>query len=507
MTTMKIPSDVLEFAKYVQHQAAIPYLNYMTEETNVLAYQMNTNIVLSHTLLTHSNDTIKTVVAHEIAHRSVMPATRLEQNTHSAIAKLEGIPQNKAHDFLNIIYDLIVDRNNLWQEWSDTYIAGLKEARAYSYISNPIDENTVFNNICLSIQNEYDMAQLTLNSIEQNVFDLLYTDTRPFTKRLRELARIFKDLFSNSSSTEHPCGKPEQSCGGGNNNSNSNGNSGDLPFDDKISANDAEKIAAKLSEIFDDVHPGRLNKLDLKIQSEFRRRRALKIALPLLRSTNVSKDSRQHVGTWSAEHSTHELDLKQTIQRSGVMIPGRTTQRVAPVKSTSNNMPARKPHVVLLVDTSGSMTGQKLERLVDATIALNRTAKNKHWPVSLITFDWDAKLLYKKTYDHSAVEITLSELRAGGGTDIGAAIRSATQFGTNISTFIFTDESNDSLTDAPQIKTLTKLKSSGDVFLYCIGEVLTSQQKRSLRNSITKAYSIPENMNYSSVIIADALVL
>jgi len=501
MTTIKIPSDVLEFAKYVQQQAAIPYLNYVTEKTNVLAYQMNTNIVLSHTLLTHPNDTIKTVVAHEIGHRSVMPATRLEQNTHSAIAKLEGIPQNKEHDFLNIVYDLIVDRHNLWQEWSDTYIAGLKEVRAYSYISTPINENTVFNNICLSIQNEYDMVQFTLNSIEQNIFDLLYTDHRPFTKRLRELARIFKDLFSNSSSTESLSGQPQSSCGNG------NGNPSSLPFDSEISANDAEKIAAKLSEIFDDVHPGRLNKLDLKIQSEFRRRRALKIALPLLRSTNVSKDSRKHVGTWSAEHSTHELDLKQTIQRSGVMIPGRTTQRVAPIRSTSNNMPARKPHIVLLVDTSGSMNGQKLERLVDATIALNRTAKNKHWPVSLITFDWDAKLLYKKTYDHSAVEITLSELQVDGGTDIGAAIRSATQFGTNISTFIFTDESNYSLTDAPQIKTLTKLKNLGDVFLYCIGEVLSSQQKRSLRNSITKAYSIPENMNYSSIIIADALEL
>ncbi|MDO9517696.1 MAG: VWA domain-containing protein, partial [Methanosarcinaceae archaeon] len=300
VTTMKIPPDVLEFAKYVQQQAAIPYLNYVTEKTNVLAYQMNTNIVLSHTLLTHSNDAIKTVVAHEIAHRSVMPATRLEQNTHSAIAKLEGIPQNKAHVFLNIVYDLIIDRHNLWQEWSDTYIAGLKEARAYSYISTHIDESTVFNNICLSIQNEYDMVQFTLNNVEQNIFDLLYTDTRPFTKRLQELARIFKNIFSNSSSTECSGGQPQLSCGNGNGNGKGNGsdndnrNTGDLPFDDKISASDAEKIAAKLSQIFDDVHPGRLNKLDLKIQSEFRRRRALKIALPLLHSTNVSKDSRQH---------------------------------------------------------------------------------------------------------------------------------------------------------------------------------------------------------------------
>jgi Ca-activated chloride channel family protein len=81
--------------------------------------------------------------------------------------------------------------------------------------------------------------------------------------------------------------------------------------------------------------------------------------------------------------------------------------------------------VYLLLDTSGSMSGEKLSQAKSGAVAFAKDAFQKSYGIGLITFDEQAALLVEAKPGGSLISSNLQTLEAGGGTNIAAAIEIA----------------------------------------------------------------------------------
>jgi hypothetical protein len=517
------------FLRYVLDHYKLPHINCeIADIGDTIACQGYSIIYLSNGLVQNfSQNTIKTVLAHETSHRTLFPGTTVEQELHIAISKNEGIEKKHVPEFLNIIYDLLIDRINLLEmEWQDTYIYGLEELRPWKFSDEDISPDTIFQNLNVAMVYDYYGHSYQLGITEQNIFDLLYTDQRAFEKRLIELARIFKNWYDSSIPKSTPRGNEEQSSGldeqetdsenkeHGNNTQNGNGKNNkkilnpSLPLERKLTKEDIEKVADKLSDIYDDLNPNKNLGKDLK--QEFRKRRAKKIALPLISASQSNYQKQlKSTGTWNSNHSFQELDLIGTLNTFGILIPDITTKRISEIKTLKQSSLKNKPHVIIVADTSGSMLGVPTERMIDAIIAINAASKRKEWPVSVVEFNDNITLHITKSRDYYQNEEIMSKMEATGcGTNIHSTIKYISKLGSGNAIFILTDESNNSLIQKETYRLLSEIKNNrNDIFLYCIGQEFTNEFKKAIKPVITKAYSIPIDQTYSDLVISNIMSL
>lgn len=120
------------------------------------------------------------------------------------------------------------------------------------------------------------------------------------------------------------------------------------------------------------------------------------------------------------------IDINGTVSRSLPASGGETTVEVridpmAKAKPTSR-------HVVLLIDTSGSMSGQKIENAKEgATKALNELADEDF--VSIVGFDSGLEVVLPMTrwgdIDQDSAKRDVGNINSGGGTDIYKGLEKA----------------------------------------------------------------------------------
>jgi uncharacterized protein with von Willebrand factor type A (vWA) domain len=232
----EFPEKYQPFIRSILDYYALPYINIVVENRDdfVACQGMSTVHLSRKFLVENSDDAIQTVLAHEISHRTLLPGTAVEQEAHVIISQIEGIEINHIYKFLNIIYDLSIDRTNmLHRDWSELYTKGMEQLLPtrlginpvtkpdkWPFTTKPVEPDTVFANLLVSMVYDRYQWNYTLRDIEQQVYELLYVNNRPFEKRLVDLARIFKDLYKNT--PEEP--EPQQNMS---NEQSQNGESGD----------------------------------------------------------------------------------------------------------------------------------------------------------------------------------------------------------------------------------------------------------------------------------------
>lgn len=87
---------------------------------------------------------------------------------------------------------------------------------------------------------------------------------------------------------------------------------------------------------------------------------------------------------------------------------------------------SRLADVVLVLDVSGSMAGQKLADARDAALTFLDVLQPGHAQVGLVTFDDQVVAREDLTTDFEHLRRVLGQMAAGGGTDIAAGLRAAT---------------------------------------------------------------------------------
>ena len=92
---------------------------------------------------------------------------------------------------------------------------------------------------------------------------------------------------------------------------------------------------------------------------------------------------------------------------------------------TSVRFEKQMAHVYLVIDTSGSMVGDKLEQAKNGAMDFAKDALRKEYAVGLISFNTTARHLCEPTYDIGLLKNQIREMHATGSTNMAEAIRIA----------------------------------------------------------------------------------
>ncbi len=124
---------------------------------------------------------------------------------------------------------------------------------------------------------------------------------------------------------------------------------------------------------------------------------------------------------------------------------------------------------LLVLDTSGSVVGWKLERLQEAARALVRRTPAAD-PMALLTFGHEIQVKVPATTDHGRIEQALETLRPGGATAVYDAVYAAALLAparARSLVVLFTDgEDNLSVLDVPA---LVRVLEQSDVLVQVVG--------------------------------------
>jgi len=125
--------------------------------------------------------------------------------------------------------------------------------------------------------------------------------------------------------------------------------------------------------------------------------------------------------------------------------------------------------VLLLMDTSGSMAGDKILQAKNGASDFFKSASERGYSTGLAVFADRAAMVCDPTVENNAFEIKVAALRigiVGGGTDLAAGLDLAGKFKTLTAVVVVTDGQPNSPKDA--LRAAAVLKQNG-VEILCIG--------------------------------------
>ena len=119
------------------------------------------------------------------------------------------------------------------------------------------------------------------------------------------------------------------------------------------------------------------------------------------------------------------IELAKSDQSPGVSVVIGNTALKPQGRPTSVRFERQTAHVYLVIDTSGSMAGSKLEQAKEGAVDFAKDAFRKEYAVGLISFDSAAKHVCEPTYDIELLKDRVREMRVAGTTNMAEAIRMA----------------------------------------------------------------------------------
>jgi uncharacterized protein YegL len=459
-------------------------------------------ILFSDGLFKKSRSLQTTVLVHEFGHRVYFPETRAKQEVYSIIAELAGIPKHSTGRFLNIIGDLMINRANLYDIWHKRMYRGLKE----SYFS-PKEKRQVYNdytfflNILNASLQEYRGYKVPAQTaLEEEAYRLLFSDARPIKDRVKDLAVLLKPLFQ-TPSPQQVSRRDRLPLPGS-----------EPPFSDPLKDDDMKEIAKELEDLFSDSENELMDIINdnKRLLRELRRRRALGLALPKIESSAVNLKTRTSSGMWAPGQSVSDLDIKSSITSYGRIIPGETTLGIKTIDGALC-VDGTGCQMTMLLDVSSSMrTNDRVERMIDAAVALNRAAKKNNYSVSIITFGMHARMIQKPTLDHMAAEEKIFGIEADqNDTKIYPALQLIKSSSRKPLVYILTDAGIYDIIETNVTESVRKITSEGKCILFLIGseDEIDDEAKKAFKEMKIQAYLVPDDEDYTGAVIRSALQL
>jgi len=119
------------------------------------------------------------------------------------------------------------------------------------------------------------------------------------------------------------------------------------------------------------------------------------------------------------------IELVRTEQSSGISVTIGATKLKTQGHPTSVRFEKQIAYVYLVIDTSGSMAGDKLEQAKEGVIDFAKDAFRKEYMVGLVSFNTTAKHVCEPTYDIRLLQGRIRGMHATGSTNMAEAIRMA----------------------------------------------------------------------------------
>lgn len=119
------------------------------------------------------------------------------------------------------------------------------------------------------------------------------------------------------------------------------------------------------------------------------------------------------------------IELVNTNNSSGISITVGTTKLSAQGNPVNVRFEKQMANVYLVIDTSGSMVGDKLEQVKKGVVDFAKDAFRKEYAVGLISFNTSAKHISEPTHEISLLKDRIREMHATGSTNMAQAIKMA----------------------------------------------------------------------------------
>ena len=394
---------------------------------------------------------------HELGHRALTPGTAAEELLWEAIAKQEGIEQSA--DFANIIAVVFIEHAN----WVGHWLGVCPWARKYSVgLERTLNKHSEGLPPPVQLLHELDLMSLAeyrketpreeQSEVTTRCYQTLFRKDLLKPEMIRELARLTNHLFKAPLDFNEPwnrgdgsngdgkgdggqvggdegkeeggekSGEGREEEGGGSANGrdrkggkpkNSSGGRGSslfvkpLPTRGEISRKEASEVAAALARLYGTEgiaeETKRLRKTrEKRIARILTAWSAYTRVIPIVKKFAGKHETPLEVAArrWDVGMPLKRLDLKATISKYGAIVPGVTTLSRTEVqrKVTSTGLGC----LCLMPDYSGSMRGEKVERVVEAALGLIETARHFNDKFSLISIgDGTSDLVFEPSYDYS----------------------------------------------------------------------------------------------------------
>jgi Mg-chelatase subunit ChlD len=119
------------------------------------------------------------------------------------------------------------------------------------------------------------------------------------------------------------------------------------------------------------------------------------------------------------------VELVRTEQSSGISVAIGKTELKPQGHPISVRFEKQVAYVYLVIDTSGSMAGDKLEQAKKGVVDFAEDAFRKEYAVGLISFNTTARHVCEPTYDIRLLQGRIREMQATGSTNMAEAIKMA----------------------------------------------------------------------------------
>jgi len=119
------------------------------------------------------------------------------------------------------------------------------------------------------------------------------------------------------------------------------------------------------------------------------------------------------------------IELTNITNSSGISITVGNTKLSTQGRPVNVRFEKQMSYVYLVIDTSGSMVGDKLEQVKKGVIDFAKDAFRKEYAVGLISFNTFAKHVCEPTFEMAIMKDKIREMYATGSTNMADAIKIA----------------------------------------------------------------------------------
>ncbi|HXX73297.1 MAG TPA: VWA domain-containing protein [Candidatus Acidoferrales bacterium] len=363
---------------------------------------------------------------HEFLHAKVMPQTAHMQAYYIALAAERGVKAPAV--FANLFADQTINDYGMREEpfkleftkgcaafykdrasklrkqeqpaaWALWHFFNMLQ-RAEEYVATPRKQAKMKSN-----------SRLQLTETMKELYRLVFLDERPLEERYKEAAEIARDLFKEDESEQRgavPCGHDELP-----------------PIKDPKELQEWVEKMRRLSP--DSAMKGARASGSKRVLLDYAELQALD-AYIISQSKAAAQKAKETAGgefaddMWTPEDRVDELDMRLTLQTSGVFVPYLTAvRRTAGTEMLEESHGAGLQAYVL--DVSGSMMDD-LDIVAMLCFAISLHAKRRRDEVAMLTFSdqHDPAFLLKPGHSYEQIRPILESLEGGGSTYLAPAL-------------------------------------------------------------------------------------
>lgn len=395
-------------------------------------------------------------VGHELGHRAQEPGTAGGEVLWEAIATQEGVEQPA--DFCNVMSDMVIEHGNTVGHslgvcpWAKPYSRGLRKTLAEHSEGRPPSVEL------LGEVDRMTLAEFRGKKVEaappalaERCYRLLFKAKLSKPEMIRRLAReaghLFKDPMDYGESWNTGDGSEEREAGEAEPDRGKRGEGKPgrilikpLSVTGEATPSEEGEIASALVQLYGVEG---ITKETKELLRE-RAKRALRTLTAWQAYTNVVPIMKVFAGKhekplevatskWNVGMPIRKLDLKATVSKYGMILPGITTLSRTEIKRTTTS--SGLANLCLVFDGSGSMSGEKVERAIEATLGLIETARHFKDMFSLISIGGDFRkqsisdrLVFEPSYDYATPFNALLDFEGYGDCITNQMMNKAVEF-------------------------------------------------------------------------------